>query len=104
MQHTSYNNGNGSATAATVIAGRGIPHLQCNKRQRAVLAAEILDGRTILQPCIKQLSQLLGVNEEYIRLARTFSPQKREAVLGGWDTPLSSLPIERRPLLNSRII
>jgi hypothetical protein len=79
-------NGNGSATAAPrVFSGRGIGHRHPDKRRRAVLAAELADGRAIVQLSIAQLVGLLGVSRAYIEVARGLTPEKRRAILSGRD-------------------
>jgi hypothetical protein len=84
-------NGNGSATAALtprsvpVLDGRGIANRHPDKRRRAVLAAELADGRAILQLSVIQLAELLDVSREYIRAARRLTPEKRRAILSGED-------------------
>ena len=80
-------NGNGSATAAPrVLNGRGISHRHPDKRRRAVLAAELADGRAIVQLSIVQLAELLGVSRTYIDTARRLTPGKRRAILSGQDS------------------
>jgi hypothetical protein len=78
-----------------------------NKRQRAVLAADIADGIVTVQLSAKQVAQLLGVSVPYITLAQQFTPEKRAAILGGKDdtsfvgllnppTPQLALPAPNR--------
>src|SRR5262245_24792982 len=82
-----YYHRNGVATAAPrVVSGRGITHRRLDKRQRAVLAADIFDGLAVLQPSARQLARQLGVNEGYVRLARDLTPEKRKAILSGRDS------------------
>ena len=81
-----YTNGNGSTTASRrVISGRGIAHRHLNKRQRAVLAADLVDGIVTIQLTIKQAAQLLGVSAAYIALAQQFTPERRAAIMSGKD-------------------
>jgi hypothetical protein len=87
MQMRNIINGNGSATAAPrVLNGRGIAHRHPDKRRRAVLAAELADGRAIVQLSIVQLAELLGVSRTYIDTARRLVPEKRRAILSGQDS------------------
>jgi hypothetical protein len=84
-KHTT--NGNGSAIAPRrVISGRGLAHRRLNARQRAVLAADVVDGIVAVQLSAKQVAQLLGVSAPYIALAQQFSPEKRAAILSGKDS------------------
>ncbi len=77
-------NGNGSAIAAPrVLNGRGIAHLRNDKKRRAVLAAELADGRTIVQLSVGQLASLLNVSRSYVDIARKLTPEMRQAVLAG---------------------
>jgi hypothetical protein len=80
-------NGNGAATTAPrVINGRGIAHRHVDKRRRAVLAADLADGRAVIQLSTRQLAGLLDVSETYIRTAQQLTPEKRRAILSGRDT------------------
>jgi hypothetical protein len=80
-------NGNGSATAAPrVLNGRGISHRHPDKRRRAVLAADLADGRAIVQLSTTQLVELLGVSRTYIEIARGLTPERRRAILSGQDS------------------
>jgi hypothetical protein len=95
---------NGSATTAPrVLNGRGIAHRHPDKRRRAVLAAELADGRAIIQLSIGQLAELLGVSRTYIKVARKLTPEKRLAILSGRDNtsfrPLLTSPIPRLVLM-----
>jgi hypothetical protein len=69
-----------------VLSGRGLTHRHLDKRQRAVLAADIVDGIVTVQLSAKQVAQLLGVSVPYITLAQQFAPEKRAAVLRGEDS------------------
>ena len=89
---TVYNcNGNGGNGATTLISptktfdGRGLAHRQLDPRQRAVLAADVLDGTVQLDLSQTQLATLLGVSVTYIQAARKLSPGKRTGILHGWD-------------------
>jgi hypothetical protein len=83
-KHTT--NGNGSAIAPRrVLSGRGLSHRHLNKRQRAVLAADVVDGIVTVQLSAKQVAQLLAVSVPYLALAQQFSPEKRAAIMSGKD-------------------
>jgi hypothetical protein len=89
---TVYNcNGNGGNGATTLIsptktiAGRGLAHRHLDSRQRAVLAADVLDGTVQFDLSQTQLATLLGVSVPYIQAARKLSPSKRTGILHGWD-------------------
>jgi hypothetical protein len=80
-------NGNGSATAPRrVLSGRGLAHRHLNKRQRACLAADVVDGLVTIQLTARQVSQLFGVSVGYIALAQQFTPEKRAAIMSGRDS------------------
>jgi len=83
-------------TTTQTITGASLAHRQLNKRQRAVLAADMLDGLVTFSPSQTQLANLLGVSIPYINVARKLSAGKRAAILKGWD-PVSFA--ERRPSL-----
>ena len=86
---SSYSNGHGTAilppTTQKVITGASIVHRQLDKRQRAILAADVLDGMVTFSPSQTQLANLLGVSAPYIIAARRLSAGKRAAILRGWD-------------------
>jgi hypothetical protein len=93
---SSYSNGHGTAilppTTQKVITGASIVHRQLDKRQRAILAADVLDGMVRLDPSQKQLAQIFGVSVVYVAIARKLSPGKRVAILRKWDpTPFTEL-------------
>jgi hypothetical protein len=74
------------------IVGAGLANRQLDKRQRAILAADVLDGVVRLDPSQKQLAQIFGVSVPYVMIARKLSPGKRAAILRGWDpTPFTEL-------------
>jgi hypothetical protein len=77
---------NGSATTPRrVISGRGLSHRHLSKRQRAVLAADIVDGIVTVQLSAKQVAQLVGVSVPYITLAQQFTPEGRASIMSGTD-------------------
>ena len=79
-------NGNGSAIAARrVLSGRGLAHRRLNARQRAALAADVVDGIVTIQLTLKQMAQIFGVSAPYIALAQQLTPEKRAAILSGKD-------------------
>jgi hypothetical protein len=80
-------NGNGSAIAPRrVLSGRGLTHRHLDKRQRAVLAADVIDGLVTVQLSAKQAAELLGVSVLYVTVAQRLTPEKRAAILKGWDS------------------
>jgi hypothetical protein len=55
-----------------------------SKSARAVLGAEILDGRlSLLNPTVAMVAQAVGVNADYIAKARRLSPEQRREVARG---------------------
>ena len=72
-----------SATAAPVIKGAGVNNRHASKRQRAALAAAILEGDVAYAPSMHQLASIFGVSAAYIKLARQFSPAQRKAIVSG---------------------
>jgi hypothetical protein len=73
--------GNGAATRRVLKGRLNLRHL--DKRQRAVLAADLVDGRLMLQPSIQQAAALLEVNSTYVGLALRLSDGIRAAILSG---------------------
>ena len=80
-----------SANSPRVIPGKSLVHRHLNARQRAVIAADILAGRLILQPSVRQLASLLGVCPAYVRLAQQLSSEERQAIASGTDATAFSL-------------
>jgi hypothetical protein len=83
-------NGNGGAVTilpptAKVITGTSLVHRQLSKAQRAVLAADVIDGLARYVPTNQQVAAAFGVSRPYIDIARKLTPGKREAILRGWD-------------------
>jgi hypothetical protein len=99
---------NGGPVAATLlppiptqtIVGAGLANRHLDKRQRAVLAADVLDGTMRLNPSQKQLADIFGVSVVYIAIAQKLSPGRRAAILRGWDpTPFTELMPRRSAML-----
>jgi hypothetical protein len=83
-----YSNGAGTAIpeTPTVITGASLVHRHLNKRQRAVLAANVVDGLARFVPTNRQVADIFGVSQGYIDAARRLSPDKRKAILSGRDS------------------
>jgi hypothetical protein len=83
-------NGNGSAVTilppTTTLVGRGLAHRHLDARQRACLAADVLDGTAMFTPSAKQIADILNVSAPYVRAARKLPSNKRAAILRGWDS------------------
>jgi hypothetical protein len=96
-------NGNGSATTAAppVVTGASLVHRHLDKRQKAVLAANVVDGLARFVPTNRQIADIFGVSVAYIDVARRLSPSKRNAILGGRDSTsfVSLLNGRRQPVL-----
>ena len=67
------------------IVGAGLANRQLDKRQRACLVADVLDGLVTFVPSVGQLANVFGVSVPYINAARKLSLGKRAAILKGWD-------------------
>jgi hypothetical protein len=86
--HTYTNGGAGAAIPPAVIptvVGAGLANRHLDKRQRACLAAGVIDGTVEFIPSQQQLAHIFGVSVPYIELARKLSPSKRTGILHGWD-------------------
>jgi hypothetical protein len=79
MKH--YTNGSGSATR--VITGVSLAHRSLTKEQRAVIAAEVLDGNLSFAPTQAQMAGSAGVCVGYVARARKLPAEKRAAILAG---------------------
>jgi hypothetical protein len=110
MQMHSYTNG--GPLAATLlppiptrtIVGAGLANRHLDKRQRACLAADVIDGVVKLNPSMKQLADIFGVSTTYIELARKLPIGKRAAILRGWDqTSFAELMPRRSAMLPALI-
>jgi hypothetical protein len=61
-----------------------LAHKRLSKAVRAVLGAEILDGRVpLMNPTIGMVAQATGVSASYISAARQLSPAQRQDVARG---------------------
>jgi hypothetical protein len=65
--------------------GRALRSLDA--RQRACLAANILDDPGPFKPNVTQLVNMLRTSVAYIAIARKLAPSQRAAILNGTDTP-----------------
>jgi hypothetical protein len=74
---------NGSTIAA--LSGCGLIHRHFDKRQLACIGADVKEGLITIKWSVAQLATVLNVNRVYIDLARTFSAEKRAAIISGRD-------------------
>jgi hypothetical protein len=74
-----------NGTKVGSLSGRGVVHRHLDKRQLACIGANVADGLTNLELSIAQLTAALKVSRGYIDLARTLSPEKRQAIIEGRD-------------------
>ena len=72
-------------TNARILSGRGLVHRKLDKRQLACVAANAAQGQTKIDWSVAQLVAALKVSRAYVDLARTFSPEKRQAIIDGRD-------------------
>jgi hypothetical protein len=72
-------------TNARILSGRGLVHRKLDKRQLACVAANAAQGQTKIDWSVAQLVAALKVSRAYVDLARTFSPEKRQAIIDGLD-------------------
>jgi hypothetical protein len=82
-----------SSPAAPIPMARPRPHVdphslahtkKLSKPARAVLAAEILDGRLpLINPTIAMVAAVVGVSAAYIAQARRLTPEQRRDVVRG---------------------
>ena len=70
---------------AKVLSGRGLVHRHLDKRQLACLAANVLEGSINIDWSVAQLMAALKVNRQYIDVACTLSPERRQAIIDGRD-------------------
>ena len=98
----SYTNGGPAAatllppTPTRTIVGAGLAHRHLDKRQRACLAADVIDGVVTFIPSQQQLAHIFGVSVPYIELARKLPIGKRTAILRGFD-PVSFVELMNPP-------
>jgi hypothetical protein len=67
------------------IVGAGLGNRRIDKRQRACLVADVLDGTMTFVPSVQQLADIFNVSIPYVNVARKLSPGKRAAILRDWD-------------------
>jgi hypothetical protein len=89
-------NGNGGAVilppTPKTISGRALAHRRLDKRQRACLAADVIEGFVRVKPTVTQIAVMLDVSPAYIAIARRLPLGKRAAISRGWDpTPFAAL-------------
>jgi hypothetical protein len=91
---------NGNRAARPVVArGVSLAHqTKLSKSQRAVLAADILDGRRVYQPTRVELATLVGVSAPMIVKAQSLSPAARAMIAKG----LATLSNFATPKINRR--
>jgi hypothetical protein len=77
---------NAPATTPRVIDGRSLVHRRLDARQKAVLAADVVDGLATIRLTTKQLAEIFNVSVPYIALARELSPEKRSGIITGTDS------------------
>jgi hypothetical protein len=72
-------------TNVRVLSGRGLVHRRLDKRQLGCVGANAAEGQTRIDWSVAQLADALKVSRQYIDLARTLSPEKRQAIIDGRD-------------------
>lgn len=88
----SYINGRSAAILPLrTIRGHSLAHRQLTKQQRAVLAADVIDGLAAFVPSHKEVATLFHVSQPYVDAARKLRPGQRAAILNGRVTPFPSL-------------
>jgi len=82
------------------ISGAGLSQLRRRMTavERAVLAAEIIDGRVILQGLTtRTVADLTGSNLAYVHAALSLSVNEREQVLNGTRSLIEPAEVRSRP-------
>ena len=106
MEHCS-KNGNGRAVilppTSQVLTGQSLVHRHLDKRQRAILAANVIDGGVRFVPSQKQAADIFDVSVVYIEIARGLTPAKRAAILRGWDSTSFAKLVNRSPQLQLKL-
>jgi hypothetical protein len=105
-------NGNGGTTAIgrRRVSARSLLQQDLNQSRLAAILASVLEHEADYRPTARELAQYHHVPEAYIRLARTWSPEKRQAVASGKDATgisallnLSNVPLALpKPTTNSK--
>jgi hypothetical protein len=67
------------------MSGKGLSHRKLDKRQRAIVAANVCDGLATVELSARQIADVLNVSISYVWLARQLSAEKRSAILAGKD-------------------
>ena len=80
-------NGNGGTAAIgrSKVSARSLLHQDLNQSQLAAILATVLEREVDYHPTARELAQYHHVSEGYIRVARTWAPEKRQAVASGKD-------------------
>jgi hypothetical protein len=88
-------------TSATALDGRRLRSLDA--RQRACVAANVLDDPGPLKPNVTQLVGMLRTSVAYVAIARRLPESQRAAIIAGIDsTSFSQLKKQRRS--NNRLL
>jgi hypothetical protein len=89
---------NGSSASARCVTGASLAQIawRMTPIERAVLAADIIDGKVVLQGLTaKSVAHLVGTNQSYMFAALRASPEQRAKILAG-TRPL--MPTRARPV------
>jgi hypothetical protein len=108
-----YRQTNGSANGGPrCLSGASISQLirHMSPTERAILGAELVEGRIVLEPpTAKTVGGLVGVNQSYVFAALKLTPAQRGAVLAG-ERPLieprrcASAPIDWTNVETGKIV
>src|SRR5215510_92621 len=112
MAYSMKNGNDGAAIIPPIpiraITGRSLVHRNLNKRQLAVLAANVVDGMALFIPTQKQIADMFGVSVRYVEIARGLTPLRRAAILKRWDeTSFADLHPPRQlvlPVSNTKMV
>jgi hypothetical protein len=87
MSSVGLSTSNGHGSARPVERGVSLAHrTKLTKSQRAVLVADILDGRRVYQPTRVDLATLVDVSVSMIAKAQRLSPAARQSIMKGFAT------------------
>jgi hypothetical protein len=96
------NTGNGTK-AIRQVTGRNLAHAARSASQRAVLAAELVEGAAVLtKPTVRQAVRLCKVCQPYVNAALQATPAERELVVSGLRKLMG--PAAQAPISDSKLI
>ena len=86
------------------VTGRNLAHKRRTPAQRALLAASIANGETVvIRPTMRQALAMTGANSAYANAALKLDPAERRAVANGWRPLIPNRPAARQGISDAEL-